>query len=211
MCKILLLDITYKILIMLFHQFLQLIHILSVQCTVDIFFIDWERPQVHGLTTKLTSPKSNERSTGEVSAALNTKKDKINGEKNLDSPAVSIWRTYFVAKEWCEIQCLRRVQLGFHLMAVLFFLKGIGFENFAHADPLTNFSSENVHINVPYSFICRFSVGSCTYIILATVQINSKNLLTFAQLVISVSLLCQQGSLVTIFMAILPMVEQMLT
>ncbi|XP_023223368.1 meckelin-like [Centruroides sculpturatus] len=158
-------------------KFLQLIHILSVQCTVDIFFIDWERPQVHGLTTKLTSPKSNERSTGEVSAALNTKKDKINGEKNLDSPAVSIWRTYFVAKEWCEIQCLRRVQLGFHLMAVLFFLKGIGFENFAHADPLTNFSSENVHINVPYSFICRFSVGSCTYIILATVQIFLRKLI----------------------------------
>lgn len=158
-------------------KFLQLIHILSVQCTVDVFFIDWERPRMHGLTAKLTPQKPAQSGTGEIGTSLGPKKDKSNGERNSDSPAVSIWRTYFVAKEWCDIQCLRRVQLGFHLLAVLFFLKGIGFENFAHADPKTEFSPENIHVNIPYSFICRFSVGSCTYIILAAIQVILRKLI----------------------------------
>lgn len=36
---------------------------------------------------------------------------------------VSIWRTYFAANEWAEIQSKRKLNLGLQIFGVLFFLK----------------------------------------------------------------------------------------
>lgn len=36
---------------------------------------------------------------------------------------VSIWRTYFAANEWAEIQSKRKLNLGLQVFGVLFFLK----------------------------------------------------------------------------------------
>lgn len=40
-----------------------------------------------------------------------------------DRNSVSVWRTYFAANELNEIQTFRRINVPFHLLFVLFFLK----------------------------------------------------------------------------------------
>ena len=53
------------------------------QCSTDIFFIDWEKPK--GRMVSIDSSK-------------------MAPESSLKAAPVSIWRTYFVANEWNEIQ-----------------------------------------------------------------------------------------------------------
>ncbi|RXN30389.1 meckelin isoform X2 [Labeo rohita] len=88
-------------------QIVQFLHKLFVQLTVDIFFIDWERPR--GKASK------------HVEGSAET--------KSQASP-VSIWRTYFVANEWNEIQTIRKINPTFQVIAVLFFLEVIFFTVF---------------------------------------------------------------------------------
>lgn len=45
------------------------------------------------------------------------------GDPKRDPAPVSIWRTYFVANEWNEIQTTRKINPTFQIMAVLFFLE----------------------------------------------------------------------------------------
>jgi meckelin len=45
------------------------------------------------------------------------------GEAKRDPSPVSIWRTYFVANEWNEIQTIRKISPTFQVIAVLFFLE----------------------------------------------------------------------------------------
>jgi meckelin len=45
---------------------------------------------------------------------------------------VSVWRTYFVANEFNEIQTFRRINLTFQLFFVLFLLKVIRIEGYEH-------------------------------------------------------------------------------
>ncbi|KFP62289.1 Meckelin, partial [Cariama cristata] len=79
---------------------LQFLQLLVSQLTIDIFFIDWERPK------------------GKVLKA-------VEGEGVIKSAAapVSIWRTYFIANEWNEIQTVRKINPLFQVLAVLFFLE----------------------------------------------------------------------------------------
>uniref|UniRef100_F6WIJ8 Transmembrane protein 67 n=1 Tax=Callithrix jacchus TaxID=9483 RepID=F6WIJ8_CALJA len=79
---------------------LQFLHTLISQITIDIFFIDWERPK------------------GKVLKA-------VEGEGGVRSATVpvSIWRTYFVANEWNEIQTVRKINSLFQVFIVLFFLE----------------------------------------------------------------------------------------
>lgn len=81
-------------------QALQFMHKLISQITIDIFFIDWERPK---------------RSVIKA----------VEGEGSVRSAAVpvSIWRTYFVANEWNEIQTVRKINPLFQVLTVLFFLE----------------------------------------------------------------------------------------
>ena len=62
---------------------------------IDIFLIDWERP----------------RATGGVNAA------------EIQQQPVSIWRTYFVANEWNEIQTKRKTSLLLQMLLTLLILK----------------------------------------------------------------------------------------
>ncbi|XP_077577450.1 meckelin-like isoform X4 [Stigmatopora nigra] len=80
----------------------QFLHKLTVQLSVDIFFIDWERPR--------NTPRR------PMSSAGQQKRDRL---------PVSIWRTYFVANAWIEIQTVRKIKPTFQIMAVLFFLEAI--------------------------------------------------------------------------------------
>ena len=84
---------------------LQVIHIAYLvwhQCTVDIFLIDWERSRGVLLTT-------------------NQNPESIATPTTVTAP-VSIWRTYFVANEWNEIQSLRKLNPTLLLLLVLLFL-----------------------------------------------------------------------------------------
>uniref|UniRef100_A0A672G4C2 Transmembrane protein 67 n=1 Tax=Salarias fasciatus TaxID=181472 RepID=A0A672G4C2_SALFA len=79
---------------------IQFLHKFFLQVSVDIFLIDWERPR--------------SKSSRTVHAA---------GESKRETSPVSIWRTYFVANEWNEIQTIRKISPSFQIMAVLFFLE----------------------------------------------------------------------------------------
>lgn len=61
---------------------------------IDIFLIDWERP----------------RATGGVNTEI-------------QQQPVSIWRTYFVANEWNEIQTKRKTSLLLQMLLTLMILK----------------------------------------------------------------------------------------
>lgn len=62
---------------------LDLLYMIWTQTSIDIFFIDWEKPR--GSSSE-------------------------NSESNRSDAPISIWRTYFVANEWNEIQ----VDTNFH-------------------------------------------------------------------------------------------------
>ncbi|EEC06071.1 hypothetical protein IscW_ISCW004723, partial [Ixodes scapularis] len=83
-----------------FMKALYLLHIVFVQSSVDVFFLDWERPH---------ATPSWPRDAGSAAGESTT--------------AVSIWRSYFVANEWSELQCHRRVSLPMQLLALLLLLK----------------------------------------------------------------------------------------
>lgn len=98
---------------------------MAVQCNINIFFIDWERPRVKISSTsgRLASGSKNvaeSSADGKKSSGSAAKTpDKINTEM----AGVSIWRTYFAANEWAEIQSKRKVNIGLQIFGVLFFLK----------------------------------------------------------------------------------------
>ena len=64
-------------------QLVNVAYIMWFQCSTDIFFIDWEKPK--GRMVSMDTSK-------------------MAPESSLKAAPVSIWRTYFVANEWNEIQ-----------------------------------------------------------------------------------------------------------
>ncbi|XP_049637892.1 meckelin [Suncus etruscus] len=127
---------------------LQFLHKLVSQITIDIFFIDWERPK------------------GKILRA-------IEGEGGVRSSAVpvSIWRTYFVANEWNEIQAVRKINPLFQVVSVLFFLEVVGFKNLALMDPSSSLSRNPVSYIAPYSRILRYAVSAALWLTIGFIQI----------------------------------------
>lgn len=120
-------------------KFLQLIHMIICQVTVDIFFVDWERPQ--------------------GGAVLSS------GESKTKDPSVSIWRTYFVANEWNEIQTCRKINPIFQLFVVVLFLEVIGFGNLATQDPKSSFTLSSTEYHSPSSETFRFCIVALVYLL----------------------------------------------
>ncbi|KAK3586521.1 hypothetical protein CHS0354_035056 [Potamilus streckersoni] len=123
---------------------LELIHLIIMQCTVDIFLIDWER------------------SRGAVSVDAET-------GKRREIP-VSIWRTYFVANEWNEIQTTRKINNVFQIFAVVFFLVVVGFENVTTKDPLGNVVKDAADYKADYSSVFRYGTAVCVYLVIGIIQ-----------------------------------------
>ncbi|XP_041649533.1 meckelin [Cheilinus undulatus] len=127
---------------------IQLLHKLILQVSVDIFLIDWERPR----------SKANRG----VQAMSESKRD----------PApVSIWRTYFVANEWNEIQTIRKISPTFQIIAVLFFLEVLGFSNLALMDPWPTLERSPQAYTPPYSLILRYGVASTLWLCIGLLQV----------------------------------------
>ncbi|XP_059528220.1 meckelin isoform X2 [Myotis daubentonii] len=127
---------------------LQFLHKLVSQVTIDIFFIDWERPK------------------GKVLKA-------VEGEGGVRSATVpvSIWRTYFVANEWNEIQTVRKINPLFQVLIVLFFLEVVGFKNLALMDSSSSLSRDPSSYIAPYSRILRYAVSSALWLVIGMIQI----------------------------------------
>ncbi|XP_075438837.1 meckelin isoform X2 [Ascaphus truei] len=123
---------------------LQFLHTLILQLTVDIFFIDWERPKGRALKSE-------------------------GGMKSGTAP-VSIWRTYFVANEWNEIQTVRKINPLFQVLAVLFFLEVVGFQNLALMDPSSSLSRNPKDYIAPWSRILRYGVGTALWLTIGFLQ-----------------------------------------
>lgn len=107
------------------------------QCSLNIFFIDWERPRSKsGLTNRRTSVKMSddtsvtagaETSSNATAASLSGNLGRAISRNSLSEryheiSAASIWRVYFVASGWTELQTLRRVAPSIQLFCTLFFL-----------------------------------------------------------------------------------------
>lgn len=90
---------------------LQVIHVSYLiwhQCAVDIFFMDWERPRGLLLSSNLSAvPRGTTPTSGTKPTSVAT--------------PISIWRTYFVANEWNEIQSVRKINHTILLVLVLLF------------------------------------------------------------------------------------------
>ncbi|KAB0400079.1 hypothetical protein E2I00_005099 [Balaenoptera physalus] len=115
---------------LIFFKALQFLHKLISQITIDIFFIDWERPK------------------GKVLKA-------VEGEGGVRSATVpvSIWRTYFVANEWNEIQTV------------------VGFKNLALMDSSSSLSRSPPSYIAPYSRILRYAVSTALWLVIGIIQV----------------------------------------
>ncbi|XP_028326363.1 meckelin isoform X2 [Gouania willdenowi] len=124
----------------------QFLHKLILQVTVDIFLIDWERPRNKGSRI-------------------------VQGETKREISTVSIWRTYFVANEWNELQTIRKISPTFQIMAVLFFLEVLGFSNLALRDPWTTLIRSPDAYTPPYSLILRYGLAATLWICIGLLQV----------------------------------------
>ena len=121
-------------------KFLEVVHMIFMQCMIDVFFIDWER------------------SRGVLGNSADTTKTK--------EVPVSIWRTYFVANEWNEIQAIRKINKTFQIFAVVFFLVVVGFENATTKDPDGSVQKDASAYKAEYSSVYRFGVSVLVYLII---------------------------------------------
>ncbi|KAK3540968.1 hypothetical protein QTP86_007693 [Hemibagrus guttatus] len=125
------------------------LHELWLQMSVDIFFIDWERPR---------SGKSSKSVEG-------------CGEGKTAAPTVSIWRTYFVANEWNEIQTIRKINPTFQIISVLFFLEVVRFSSLALRDPSSELQRSSEEFIPSYSRILRYGVAAAVWLCIGFIQI----------------------------------------
>lgn len=102
---------------------LDILHLIIRQGSIDIFFMDWEKPK-----------------TG-------------------DPNSVSVWRSYFVANEYSELQTFRRINVTFQLIFVLFLLKVINLENVAAAQPNVNLFPSSADYQAAYNGILRVGIA----------------------------------------------------
>lgn len=120
--------------------------------TVDIFFIDWERPKfsngdnfqsfnkAHLMQQSASSP-----GTPSITSSL---KPPV-GSPSPTFDCVSAWRNYFIANEWQELITKRKISVHLHVIFVIFALLIFGFEHWAslehflHITEIPNLGDQN--------------------------------------------------------------------
>ncbi|KAK2844544.1 hypothetical protein Q5P01_011203 [Channa striata] len=129
-------------------KLVQFLHKLVLQVSVDVFLIDWERPRSKASRT--------------LPAA---------GESKRETSPVSIWRTYFVANEWNEIQTIRKISPTFQIVAVLFFLEVLGFSNLALRDPWPTLQRSSQDYTPSYSLTLRYGLAATLWLCIGLLQV----------------------------------------
>ncbi|KAL9644222.1 hypothetical protein ABK040_005683 [Willaertia magna] len=110
------------------------------QCTYDIFFIDWEK------------------SKGKVVGT--------GGRAEGNYTSVSIWRSYFMAKEWEKLQRVTWTSLEFSLLVVLLLMDGVNIVS------LSAITAEENRLNTifPTHPILRLALTSWFYLAISLLQ-----------------------------------------
>ncbi|XP_068179758.1 meckelin-like [Antennarius striatus] len=129
---------------------IQFLHKLVLQVSVDIFFIDWERPRSSGNRTMPVCDDSKQQNK---------------------YPSVTIWRTYVVANEWNKMQTIRKISPTFQVMAVLFCLEVLGFSNLALRDPWPNLQRSSHAYTPSYSRILRYGLTATLWLCIGLLQV----------------------------------------
>ncbi|GCB74576.1 hypothetical protein scyTo_0003667 [Scyliorhinus torazame] len=126
-------------------QALELIHILIVQVTVSIFLIDWEKPKGR----PLPKPAANKSTPS----------------------SVSIWRTYFIANEWNEIQTKRKINPILQIFIIILLLEIIGLKNIARRDLNLNLHPGSDVSLAPWSPILRYGIAVSMWLAVGLAQV----------------------------------------
>eukprot|EP01135_Chromosphaera_perkinsii_P003399 Nk52_evm23s242 gene=Nk52_evmTU23s242 len=133
------------VLIMVFAmKTLEVLELIRTQSNIDIFFIDWER-------------KKNQRK-------------EVHDHESGRTSGVSVWRSYFVANEWNEIQTVRKVNIKLQLLGLLVILVGFDVQYLATRNPSDSLTPG------PWSSILRFAVASSIWAGLALLQVIWKDI-----------------------------------
>uniref|UniRef100_A0A8D8X0C7 Meckelin n=1 Tax=Cacopsylla melanoneura TaxID=428564 RepID=A0A8D8X0C7_9HEMI len=114
----------------------EIVRLVYKQISVDIFFIDWERPR----------------------------------PSNTTQQPVSIWRTYFIANEWNEIQSKRKTSTLIQILTTLYLIKIAGFEHLALAQPELNTRVADDMVYIPEDPLLKLGVSVCTYVLVYLTQ-----------------------------------------
>ncbi|XP_076372833.1 meckelin isoform X2 [Tachypleus tridentatus] len=165
---------------------LQILHLLVIQCSVDVFFVDRERPRYRlnpkqgqqtnasGHVQSSQAKEGDSSIPGKVEDGTKSSKtvsgSRLIGEKQTDG-SVSIWRTYYLASHWIDLQTIRRIHMGFQLCAILILLKILGLENLALADTRKSLVVTEDRLNTPFSSTCRLAIGGAIYLGVAIIQV----------------------------------------
>lgn len=138
---------------------------LADSTSIEIFFIDWERPKRRQEQFKRTiSPRISDN----VSKDSNRKM--FNGSDITD---VSIWRSYFLANEWLELSVRRRINIALHLFLIVIILETEEFHNFCKLAPQSYIKllpNKNYSDEIPECQAIRIPTIASIYIILILIQ-----------------------------------------
>ena len=129
------------------------------QTSVDIILIDREQPQ----------------------DAFRPGVDKITAtiyrNENNYKKYISAWRTIMVANEFSELQSSRYISIELTLFILLFFLKGLSWEDLARAKPQMTVNDTGISL-VPFNPILRFFLTSFLFLIIGYLQLIVRTILS---------------------------------
>uniref|UniRef100_A0A383WB01 Meckelin n=1 Tax=Tetradesmus obliquus TaxID=3088 RepID=A0A383WB01_TETOB len=122
-------------------QSLGLLKMLYEQISVDIFFLDWEKPR------RVLAKGGGREEPGPVSA----------------------WRGLLVANEWNELQTARLTCPSFTLIFMVFILQGANMQAAAYINPDQN--DYTSYANVQQSMLLRFGIAAVWFLVLGVAQV----------------------------------------
>ena len=160
-------------------KLVDVIYLILVQTSYDIFFIDWERPRVNDSKKNVLKTQMLNRLP-----PIEQQNDKYPGSHKMDALKettqeilkqnnVSCWRTLFVANEWNELQAYRKINPTFQLVFVLFLLEVINLEALTLRDINEGSNRDPNDYKAPYSQVLRVAIAASMYIAIG-IEKNSK-------------------------------------
>ncbi|XP_031367757.1 meckelin [Apis dorsata] len=136
-----------------FSKFIEILGFICQYWNIDIFFIDWEQPKI--INNQFDKQKT-ENSISKISTQI------MNKDSNFDNLPISIWRTYFIANKWLNLQTKRKINIMIQLLAVLCIFQIIQLCPWIVGIPeLTFILSEN-----NYDFILYYTICTLIYILI---------------------------------------------
>ncbi|CAH8580202.1 unnamed protein product [Schistosoma intercalatum] len=158
---------------------IDLIHLIAVQCTMDMFLIDWEPPKFNRNVNNV-NPSSNtdiqlssrSQSLGKYNM-INDVTDDLEARpkkelrsslppssisNQMEDTGISVWRIIYVANEWNEIQTYRKTSCLITIACVLILMQVIGLENLASSDAKSNVVLNSYEYQSPQSRIFRIAL-----------------------------------------------------